>query len=74
MKMSTFPFILRDTSNFMDEVYTGPFASVSHGMSNETSIFLTGINFNRHTSQQQRNMCVMKCILTNCIPLHLLLH
>jgi hypothetical protein len=58
LKMSTFPFILTDTSNCMDKVYTGPFASVPHGMNNETNVFLTGINFNRHTSQQAKVICV----------------
>jgi hypothetical protein len=54
MKINTFLFILTNTSNFMDKVYTGPFASVSHDMSNKTNIFLTGINFNRHMFQQAK--------------------
>ena len=59
----------------MDKVYTSPFASVSYGMSNETNIFLTGINLNRHISQQAKEYGYDEVYSNcNCIPLHLLLH
>lgn len=75
MKMSTFPLILTDISSLMDKVHTGPFASVSHGMSNETNIILKGINLNRHTSQQAKEYGYDEVFSNcNCIPLHLLLH
>jgi len=58
----------------MDKVFTGLFASVSHGMSNETNIF-TGINFNRHTSQQAKEYGYDEVYSnSNCILLYLLLH
>jgi hypothetical protein len=39
MKTDTFPFILTNTFILVDKIYTDPFASVAHGMSNDNLIF-----------------------------------